>query len=875
MPKVFADATSAQLEPDDDQVTASNLRHRDGWVLYNALRIRSGVDPDGLAAERLALRSRIAYLQQLQGVTPVHTASREELVAAVTQLQADIADMDARLAQAPGAASEALAETTAAAQNIAKLLAATNDDVKAAAQAIINPAATAAPPVIPDKEAQARFDRRKAELVRALDAIIARPAADATQRDFKQRAESLKASVQKLTAPATTNDADAATLVNRLNSLDDVLATVQTIPDSGVRSEVAQIDLLRSYAQQGVAMGLSTSDFEVRRGELLNLLDLIERRGGPNVRLRLDPLRQRALLLRPGSPGDRELRRNRQAAQKQLDRVRLELELLSSPDQESASTQNDTVDQKTIQDTLTSLTAPVVGARERSPHGAGRTWRARRGERRAHGVAGPLHQVPRIRFVRRAARPGACGRTGNGAIGLRSQTARAGDEVRDLSRSAALDWHADPGGQVQARGAARGTGGQAVRCLVEPVRHRHELAGRGELPNVPQAVASEVHLCDVPRLSPVVSGEAAGGVAMSARLVGWMPHIGRLSAAVGASARLGATADNDVVVRVDGVSRSHALLVEQPDGYYIEDKGSSNGTWVNGERVKRARLRHLDVITLGRFAELVFVARETEVAAKGAPVPAPAAAMTAQLQWLDGPLAGQTINLPHGEIVIGRAETCGLVVDSDAVSRMHARMRVSDEGVTIEDLGTVNGTAVNGEALAAATPLESGAEVDIGQVRRFKLIVNRGAAASVPVVEEPDDFGSTRLVWSPKDLEMLEKARATRKSGTRPAVKPAAAAPLPLSGSKKAAAPAASPPPPPPQVAPPPAAAEPAVPAAVAPAAVQGGGESADSHRGPRWSAPTTQCWCRRHLARRHQRCSHPPAPPKTIAGRVTIRPLQ
>ena len=315
---------------------------------------------------------------------------------------------------------------------------------------------------------------------------------------------------------------------------------------------------------------------------------------------------------------------------------------------------------------------------------------------------------------------------------------------------------------------------------------------------------------------------------MSARLVGWMPHIGRLSAAVGASARLGATADNDVVVRVDGVSRSHALLVEQPDGYYIEDKGSSNGTWVNGERVKRARLRHLDVITLGRFAELVFVARETEVAAKGAPVPAPAAAMTAQLQWLDGPLAGQTINLPHGEIVIGRAETCGLVVDSDAVSRMHARLTVSDEGVTIEDLGTVNGTAVNGEALAAATPLESGAEVDIGQVRRFKLIVNRGAAASVPVVEEPDDFGSTRLVWSPKDLEMLEKARATRKSGTRPAVKPAAAAPLPLSGSKKAAALAASPPPaPPPQVAPPAAPAVPAVPAPVAPAAVQGGGESA------------------------------------------------
>ena len=125
---------------------------------------------------------------------------------------------------------------------------------------------------------------------------------------------------------------------------------------------------------------------------------------------------------------------------------------------------------------------------------------------------------------------------------------------------------------------------------------------------------------DLSRLSPVVSGEAAGGDAMTARLVGWMPNVGRLDAAVGATARVGATPDNEIVVRVDGVSRAHAKLVEQPDGYYIEDSGSKNGTWLNGERITRARLRHLDVITLGRFAEVIFVERATEVPE---PVPAP------------------------------------------------------------------------------------------------------------------------------------------------------------------------------------------------------------------------------------------------------------
>jgi hypothetical protein len=355
LPKQFAAMTSAQIEPDDDQVTASNLRHRDGWVLFNALRIRSGVDFDGLAAERLTLRSRIAYLQQLLAVRPIHEATPDELRQAVTQLQSDIADMDARLAQSGTNGLDAIKETLASAQTIAKLLAASNDAAKTDAQAIVASTLDAKPAPITDKDAQNRFDRRKEELVKTLDAIIARPAEDAKQRDLKQRAEALKADVQKLTKPAPTNDADAAALLNRLSDLDDVFSTIQAIPDPGVRSEIAQIDLLRAYGQEGVGMGLSTSDFEVRRAELLKLLDMIEQRGGPNVRVRIDPLRQRALTVRPGSIGDRELRRSRQAAQRQLDRVRLELELLSSPDEESPGVQNDAVDQATIKDTLRRL----------------------------------------------------------------------------------------------------------------------------------------------------------------------------------------------------------------------------------------------------------------------------------------------------------------------------------------------------------------------------------------------------------------------------------------------------------------------------------------------------------------------------------------
>jgi hypothetical protein len=185
-----------------------------------------------------------------------------------------------------------------------------------------------------------------------LDTVIARTDQDST----RQRATALKAEIAKLSAPATTNDADAAALLDRLTNLDDVFSTVRTIPDPGVSSEIAQLDVLRSYGQQAVSAGISADDFEARRAELLELLESIERRGGENVRPRIAPLRQRVLALRPGTIGDRELQRSRRARQKQLDRVRLELELLNSQaDYEAPRAQDDSVDPKTLTDLLARL----------------------------------------------------------------------------------------------------------------------------------------------------------------------------------------------------------------------------------------------------------------------------------------------------------------------------------------------------------------------------------------------------------------------------------------------------------------------------------------------------------------------------------------
>ncbi len=241
---------------------------------------------------------------------------------------------------------------------------------------------------------------------------------------------------------------------------------------------------------------------------------------------------------------------------------------------------------------------------------------------------------------------------------------------------------------------------------------------------------------------------------MTARLVGWLPNRQRLDSTVGTVARVGATPDNDVVVRIDGVSRTHARIVQQPDGYWLEDAGSRNGTWLNGERVTRARLRHLDVITLGRFADVVFVERGGEVSA-----PEPVTEVVqARLEWLDGPARGTIMAIPHGEIIIGRAESCGIVIDSDAISRAHARLTITGEGVTLEDLGSVNGTLRDGRPVTRPVTLESGAEVDVGGARRFRVLIDGAAAAGAARLEGATPIGAqdmewaTRLVWSASDL---------------------------------------------------------------------------------------------------------------------------
>jgi len=65
---------------------------------------------------------------------------------------------------------------------------------------------------------------------------------------------------------------------------------------------------------------------------------------------------------------------------------------------------------------------------------------------------------------------------------------------------------------------------------------------------------------------------------------------------------LGRAPSCDVVLTGRHVSRAHAALVRRPDGWWVEDLGSRNGTFCGGERLSQRRLVNGDVLLLGEEA---------------------------------------------------------------------------------------------------------------------------------------------------------------------------------------------------------------------------------------------------------------------------------
>jgi pSer/pThr/pTyr-binding forkhead associated (FHA) protein len=230
--------------------------------------------------------------------------------------------------------------------------------------------------------------------------------------------------------------------------------------------------------------------------------------------------------------------------------------------------------------------------------------------------------------------------------------------------------------------------------------------------------------------------------------------------------KIGAADDNDFRVVVRGVSRHHARIVRDGVQYFIEDSGSTNGTFLNGQRIMRERLEHLDVITLGRDVDLIAVAAGEPGTGSGVPV---RTITDVAIEWLDGPETGARVEVLPGELTLGRLAPSNIVIENPVVSQLHARIVRALDHVAIHDMESANGTYVNAQRITEPAVLRNGDVVSIAGVRQFRMRVSGDTTRAVPqniamsqsmsIPAAVRDW-QTRLVWSADELAQLESARS-------------------------------------------------------------------------------------------------------------------
>ena len=107
--------------------------------------------------------------------------------------------------------------------------------------------------------------------------------------------------------------------------------------------------------------------------------------------------------------------------------------------------------------------------------------------------------------------------------------------------------------------------------------------------------------------------------------------------------------------------------------------------------------------------------------------------------------------LGQGKVIIGRVPECDIKIDNPAISRKHATIEHQANGYVLTDLGSSNGTFLNGEKISGSVVLNPG---DVVGVAKFELQFQDSPQSGVEAVLDGMDMEATMMV----DSEQMAKA---------------------------------------------------------------------------------------------------------------------
>jgi len=182
---------------------------------------------------------------------------------------------------------------------------------------------------------------------------------------------------------------------------------------------------------------------------------------------------------------------------------------------------------------------------------------------------------------------------------------------------------------------------------------------------------------------------------------------------------IGREPSNDLVLDDGRVSRNHAIAIFENGRFRFTDKDSTNGTLINGESVGSADLAGGDVIRVGGSeitveselpADLVCPSTDSscklgcgeEISCIYPVEDMGSEAISWKLTLLSGPQDGSEFVVSTGIIKVGRSSDNDIVLESPSISRKHVNIIVEPDDFAVEDVGSSNGTWVDGSRVNIA-----------------------------------------------------------------------------------------------------------------------------------------------------------------------------
>lgn len=198
--------------------------------------------------------------------------------------------------------------------------------------------------------------------------------------------------------------------------------------------------------------------------------------------------------------------------------------------------------------------------------------------------------------------------------------------------------------------------------------------------------------------------------------------------------QIGRSETSQIVLRAPQVSRQHTKIVSEGGEFLVMDLGSENGTLLNGTPLRpheRCLLREDDLLTIGPY-RIRFSRRDErleqsfneitdsdilEVKLLKKVLHALDKETVPSLEALNGVAEGKKLLITDDleAFVVGRDPMVDFPIEEYVVSRRHAKLLRRPEGITLQDLGSKNGTFVN-NARITETCLHDGDRIAFGTI---------------------------------------------------------------------------------------------------------------------------------------------------------------